>query len=68
MKILREGNPKKAVISCHECGCEMEYTNADIQTHIETNYYNAVTYPPHQNITYYIKCPCCKEELTVRKL
>lgn len=67
MRILKEGNPRKAVISCHECGCEMEYTNADIQQHIETNY-NTLTYPLQSTITNYIKCPCCKEALKVAKL
>lgn len=67
MKILKEGNPKKAVISCHECGCEMEYTNADMHTHIETNY-NTLTYPLRSTKTYYLICPCCKEEIAVGKL
>lgn len=67
MKILKEGNPRKAVISCQECGCEMEYTNADIQEHIETSY-NSLTYPQLYTSLYYIKCPCCKEEITVNKL
>lgn len=67
MKILKEGNPRKAVISCHECECEMEYTNADMSEEYEPTYNSAITTYPYSKI-YYIKCPCCKEKITVNKL
>lgn len=30
MKILKEGTPATAVISCPHCKCEMEYCNKDL--------------------------------------
>lgn len=68
MKILKEGVPATAVISCPHCKCEMEYINSDL--HEEITYGDAyyTTARPHKSISYYIKCPCCGEHITVRKL
>lgn len=68
MKILKEGIPAKAVISCQHCRCEMEYTNKDICTSscTEKSYLNA--WPTSTKTSFYIKCPCCGEHISVSKL
>lgn len=70
MKILKEGTPATAVISCPHCRCEMEYTNKDMCEAITYNDGNSylAAYPTKRLITFYIKCPCCGEHITVSKL
>lgn len=67
MKILKEGNPAKAVISCPHCKCEMEYTNKDIRESYGIEKYNSITAYP-RNVKYVISCPCCGEQISVRRL
>ena len=67
MKILKEGNPAKAVISCPRCRCEMEYTNKDMHK-AYGDYGNQTCWPIPKNNNYRITCPCCGEEITVNKL
>lgn len=70
MKILKEGTPAKAVISCPHCRCEMEYTNKDMHEEIVYNDGNSylAAYPTRRMATFYIQCPCCGEHITVSKL
>lgn len=68
MKVLKEGNPATAVISCPHCKCEMEYNNGDLYKESIYENYNCTSYPQKKIETFYIKCPCCKEHITVRKL
>ena len=65
MKILKEGTPAKAVISCSHCKCEMEYTNKDMQKDYESAY-SQVTSLVRKEL--YVICPCCGEHITVQKL
>lgn len=65
MKILKEGTPATAVISCPSCKCEMEYTNKDMQEDYK-NLYNQLTTITRRD--YYITCPCCGERIPVEKL
>lgn len=65
MKILKEGIPATAVISCPHCKCEMEYNNSDLHEEIT---YDDAYYRASKSISYYIKCPCCGKRITVRKL
>lgn len=69
MKILKEGTPAKAVISCPHCKCEMEYTNLDLYEEFQTETYNYLSSSPATMMKkYYIKCPCCGEHIPVSKL
>lgn len=68
MKILKEGTPATAVISCPHCKCEMEYTNNDLHEASIYNNASCYTYPSNRIVKFYIKCPCCGEHITVNKL
>lgn len=65
MKILKEGTPVTAVISCSHCKCEMEYCNKDLHktsAGVDMPYLRLV---PEE---YYIICPCCGKQIKVQRL
>lgn len=58
MKILKEGTPAVAVISCPHCKCEMEYCNKDLyKTPVGVDM-TCLRLVPEE---YHIICPCCGE-------
>ncbi len=63
MKILEEGSPATAVVTCAHCKCKMEYTNLDLRKDYRSNEY----YTLCRDI-FYIACPYCGEHIPVKKL
>lgn len=65
MKILREGTPATAIVTCQHCSCQMEYTNKDMRIDYDSSN-NQITHIVKRNL--YIECPCCGEHIVVNKL
>lgn len=56
-KIIKQGNIKKKIAVCHECGTEFTFCKSDIEKRVNEHVYSSTP------IVQFVTCPICNEEI-----